>query len=269
MNLKQEIKQRLARMRNNPPPSFSFPTGCYGSAASILMFVGPSPGGHPDEPVETERNPKGRNPKGGILLWNEPFTEPYDEKKPKYWRGKYKYSIPILVETILGISLDEGGNKLYGFANFDWVPCPNEREVPEERMRQGEGDVLRVLENCEARVIIPVTKRTCERLHKVLRFHYDIQPIPCRECMIRMPSGRFHRKMDILRILSRKIQGTRDGQDLSGAVVIRCPQHPNRFENEDHARACAQAIRAVLEAVEKDEEIEIEITCQQCKAPLR
>jgi hypothetical protein len=255
------------------------------------MFVGPSPGGHPDEPVETERNPKGRNPKGGILLWNEPFTEPYDEENPNYWGGKYKYSIPILVETILGISLDKGGNKLYGFANFDWVPCPNEREVLEERMRQGEGDVLRVLENCEARVIIPVTKLAHKHLCNVLgsyyniqpilcsshldkgvkslRFHYEIQPIQCKKCNIQMPSDRFHREMDILRILSRKIQGTRDGQDLSGAVVIRCPQHPNRFENKAHAWACAQAIRAVLDALERGEEIEIEITCQQCKAPLR
>ena len=225
MALLQEIARRLENMRTNPPPQFSWPAGCYGSAASILVFVGPSPGGTAIEPVETERNPR-----GGLALWNQPFTEPYDDS-PDRWGGKYTYSIPCLVETILGVTLNDGGDRLYGFANFDWVHCPKETNVPEWRMQDGGNDVVRVLEESRARIIVPLTKGASGRLLRVLaEHHYLTISVPCN-AMIPMSPDRFHRQMDVA-----TVGGT---GPLSGAVVIRCPQHPNRVLNRMKRRVFA------------------------------
>jgi hypothetical protein len=129
----------------NPPLDLIWPEGCYGSAASALVFVGPSPGGTPP----TERVAENRSLRGGLALWNEPFSEPYDTASPNCWRRKYVYSIPTFVATILDLPLEDGTDKLYAFANFDWVQSPLEYAVSEERARTGAADVLRVLNSCQ------------------------------------------------------------------------------------------------------------------------
>jgi hypothetical protein len=100
---------------------------------------------------------------GGHRLWNEEFVEPY-APGPNGWGRKYRKNIPALVETICGLPLAKGAAKLYGFANFDWIPSPKEEEVCPKRMKQGETDVLRVLKLCRPRVIAGMTRQSHARL---------------------------------------------------------------------------------------------------------
>ena len=253
MTLDEDIVQRLETMSANPAPDLSWPTGCYGSAASILVFVGPSPGGSPSEPT-----PPPRNPSGGLALWNQAFSEPYDNS-PGHWGGKYTYSIPVLVETILGVPLHKGSDRLYAFANFDWVQSPQEQKVPANRMQAGERDVIRVLLDCKPRIIVPLTKGAHKRLLTVLSNHrYQTSQVTC-DAMVPISPGRFHRTLDVLKVDGRGV--------LATSVVIRSPQHPNRMLSKAHANACARAIRLAYEAVLEGRQ-RVEITTEQCTAPL-
>lgn len=222
-------------MKQNKMPQLSFPEGCYGSASAILVFVGTSPGGNSSLPINTKRDPN-----GGLALWNESFTEPFDDSA-NGWGGKYKYSIPLLIETILGISIKDEGDKLYAFANFDWVKCSKEDNVSKVRMSAGEDIVVGLLTDCKARVIIPLTIRAKEILYSALQRHdYILKKIPNTN-KIPIPGGKFHYGLDI-----SIIENT---GNLYKSIIIRCPQHPNRMLNKDHAKACALAIRSALDSI--------------------
>jgi hypothetical protein len=230
------MKNRLSKMREQPKPlDLAWPEGCYGSAQSILLFVGPSPGGT----VSSGHQAGERDPSGGYALWDEPFSEPYDTP-PTGWGRKYVYSIPSYIRTILGLHLDDAA-RLYGFANFDWVQSPTETRVSAERMTSGEKHVLHVLSSCDPRLVVPLTREASRRFRQLLSGSYKL--IPPRECraFIRVSARAYHRELEVYRL---------EGEGaLNGCVVIRSPQHPNRVLNRDHAERCARAIRQAFEQV--------------------
>ena len=233
---KAEIAERLRRMRTTPQPRKSWPEGCYGSALSWLLFVGPSPGGNPDEKHDLQR----RKRSGGLCLWNQAFDIPY-ANKPGAWGRKYRENIPALVETIIGLPLNKGSAKLYGFANFDWVPSPQEGRVSAKRLLQGEADVLKVLKLTRPRIIAPTTTLAHERLLQCLgRAGYRFFLPAEQSVRIRIdPAGvSFHTNLDVLKLKGRGV--------LSGSVVVRLPQHPARMLYRKHGHRCARAIRQSL-----------------------
>ena len=233
---KAEIAERLRRMRTTPAPRKSWPEGCYGSALSWLLFVGPSPGGKPGK----KHDPRRRKRTGGLCLWNQDFDTPYSSK-PGAWGGKYRVNMPVLVETIIGLPLAKGSSKLYGFANFDWVPSPQEGRVSSKRLLQGEADVLKVLKLTRPRIIAPTTTLAHERLLQCLgragyRFFRPVE----QSVRIRIdPAGvSFHTQLDVMKLKGRGV--------LAGSVVVRLPQHPARMLYRQHGHRCARAIRQAL-----------------------
>jgi hypothetical protein len=234
--LNAEVTDRLQRMRNDLPPRKTWPEGCYGSAASWLLFVGPSPGGKPQD----HHNLLRRKRTGGRCLWNVAFDEPYADR-PDAWGGKYRENIPVLVETIIGLPLHRGSAKLYGFANFDWIPSPKEGQVPRKRLLQGEADVLKVLKLTCPRIIAPTTALAYARLLRcLLREGYTFfTPAEQSACIRIDPRGTaFHTQMDAIKLKGHGV--------LSGSVVIRLPQHPARMLYRQHGHRCARAMRQAL-----------------------
>ena len=233
----KELRRRLMVMKKAEQVPRFWPEGCYGSALSWLMFVGPSPGGR----RSAARRPA-RAPTAGRRLWNTDFNEPY-AKGATGWLGKYRENIPVLVSTIVGLPLEKGSARLYGFANFDWVPSPREHQVSPARMKQGEKDVLAVLKSSRPQVIAALTQGSYSRLLKCLRREGYSFFFPARQevCIRIDPQGRaHHRSMDVLKLL-----GT--GR-LAGSVVVRLPQHPARMLYGGHGKRCARAVRkAVLQ----------------------
>jgi hypothetical protein len=244
-----EATKRLQQMRENDPPRQTWPEGCYGSALSWLLFVGPSPGGkHPPRLGRSSRHPS-----SGRCLWNQAFDQPYAEHQDA-WGGKYRENIPALVETIVGLRLSRGSAKLYGFANFDWVPSPQEGSVSRTRMAKGEAVVLRVLKQARPRIIAPTTMLAHSRLLRCLRRAGYTFFIPAEQSVrIRVdPKGSaFHTEMDALKIKGKGV--------LSGSVVVRLPQHPARMLFCQHGHRCARAVRqALLQVYSERRRLEIE-----------
>lgn len=240
---KVEIAKRLQRMRNSVAPRKTWPEGCYGSAASWLLFVGPSPGGR----IPTHQPHAPRQPKGGRCLWNKAFDDPYTNR-PNSWGGKYRENIPALVETIIGRKLAKGSARLYGFANFDWVPSPQEGRVPRKRLREGEADVIKVLKLARPRIIAPTTILAHERLMRCLRREGYTFFTPAEQSVrIRIdPHGEaFHTRLDAIKLKGRGV--------LSGSVVVRLPQHPARMLYRQHGHRCARAVRQALVQVYGEE----------------
>jgi hypothetical protein len=200
------------------------------------LFVGPSPGGKP----HGNHNPHRRKRTGGDYLWNTAFDAPY-ARRPEAWGGKYRENIPALVEIIVGLPLDQGSAKLYGFANFDWVPSPQEGRVPRGRLRQGEVDVIKVLKLTRPRIIAPTTALAHVRLVKCLRREGYTFFTPAEQSVrIRVdPRGKaFHTHLEALKLKGRGV--------LSGSVVVRLPQHPARMLYRQHGHRCARAVREAL-----------------------
>lgn len=207
------------------------------------MFVGPSPGGKPHQ--QHDRNQRRRT--GGLCLWNTDFDLPYT-RRPDAWGGKYRENIPALVETIIGLPLKKGSAKLYGFANFDWIPSPQEGRVPRKRLKQGEADVLKVLKLARPRIIAPTTSLAYEQLMRCLRQQGYRFFTPAEQAVrIRIdPRGAtFHTNLDAVKLKGRGV--------LSGSVVIRLPQHPARMLYRQHGHRCARAVRQALVQVYGEE----------------
>jgi len=234
--LKAEVTYRLRRMRDNVPTRKTWPEGCYGSALSWLLFVGPSPGGKPIGNHGIQR----RKRTGGQCYWDTAFDLPYS-RHPDAWGGKYRENMPVLIETIIGLSLEQGSAKLFGFANFDWIPSPKEGLVSSIRLKQGQVDVLKVLKLARPRIIAPTTAAAHARLLLCLRKAGYTFLIPSEQSVrIRIdPRGdSFHTQMDALKLKGRGM--------LAGTVVIRLPQHPARMLYRQHGHRCALAMRKAL-----------------------
>ena len=233
---KADIADRLRKMRDEAQPRKTWPEGCYGSALSWLLFVGPSPGGSPAESHDSSR----RKRTGGLYLWDKVFDAPY-ARRPDAWGGKYRENMPPLVETIIGLPLERGSAKLYGFANFDWIPSSQEEFVSRQRVRQGKVDVVKVMKLTRPRIIVPTTTKAYSLLRQTLHEegYTFFEPLE-QSVRIRIdPRGSaFHTHMDALKLKGRGV--------LSGSVVIRLPQHPARMLYRQHGHRCAQAMRKAL-----------------------
>lgn len=241
--LKTEVSARLRRMRTRAPARKTWPEGCYGSALSWLLFVGPSPGGH----SSGRQTDLPRNRMGGLCLWDTPFDKPYS-RSPGAWGGKYRENMPVLVETLIGLPLAKSA-KLFGFANFDWIPSSQEGKVSRKRLRQGEADVLKVLKLARPRIIAPTTTSAHTRLLSCLnREGYTFFVPTMQEVRIRIdPRGEsFHTRMDVLKLKGRG--------PLSDTVVIRLPQHPARMLYRQHGHRCARAMREALIQVYEEQD---------------
>ena len=224
-----EIKQRLARMRTKPAPLGQWPDGCSGSLCSWLMFVGPSPGGGKRSAPTT---PRQRN--GKWSLWNEDYLDPIEK-----WSNGFKNSMCHLVETITATSLAGGAAKVFGVINFDWIQNPDASCVPQERINQGEGDVIAILEQTQPRVIVPMERRSFDQLQKALiQRRYLLRFPDLTEVTIRINAKKNHTDLRAYTILNGK---------LNGSVVIKAPQHPARIYDKEYAIRCARAIRSALE----------------------
>lgn len=229
--------KRLNEMQSKPNPNLSWPLGCYGSARSCLLFLGISPGGKPDENKDyTERN------NDSIPYWNVAFSEPYDKQDPSFWGSKYAFSIPLLISSVLGHKLSEGSDKLYGFANFDWVPCGNEKQVPQERIKKGATDVWNVIMETKPIVLAALTIAAYLETKIMLEKQgIVISKTPEQKTKIKInDSGeRNHWYIDTHLIY--------DNDYGWNAILIRLPQHPAKMLNLGYAERCSRAFRKAIE----------------------
>ena len=125
----EEVRKRL-KAQLETKPSILWPEGCYGAINAPLLFVGPSPGGRGNGTYRP------RLKMDLYAYWNFDFIEPFQE-----WSNGFKISLKPIVETLLGLSLTNGGYKLFAFANFDWIQNPEASKVPENRMNEGTSEI--------------------------------------------------------------------------------------------------------------------------------
>jgi hypothetical protein len=183
---------------------------------SWLLFVGPSPGGRAES--------------GAV--------KPFDQ-----WSPGFRASLRVFVETIVGLRIEEGAGRLYGFANFDWAPNPDGADVPAERMTAGVPDVLRVLDQAIPKVVVTLEERSHRLLETALSTRYELLRTPVGEVFIRIGEGeqRAHRSISAFQLAGIG--------PLSGSIIVKSPQHPARIFNPDYASRCARALRSVVEQI--------------------
>ena len=227
----REIQQRLCLMQGRQAPSIVWPEGCYGSAGSWIVFVGPSPGGGSRNATPRDRVTDAETP-----LWNTDFLEPVSR-----WSNGFRASMQPLLECATGLPLLDGAAKLYAFVNFHWQQNPDAQNVREEGMRAGADDVVNVLSSIHPRLIVPMEMRTHNLLHEALTQcgYRTREPLEQDVAIQISAKGRFHRRMCTYSV---------DGSGpLSGSLVVKAPQHPARMFNRDYAFRCGAAIRSCAE----------------------
>src|SRR6266568_945785 len=233
----REIQERLCIMQSSEAPSGVWPEGCYGSAGSWVVFVGPSPGGR-------SRNAtlRGRIAGAGTPLWNTDYCDPVCR-----WSNGFRISMRPMLECATGLTFEDGAAKLYAFVNFHWQSNPEARNVPDEETRKGADEVVRVLSLIKPRLIVPMENRSHELLHKTLTDtdigYHTRKPLQQDVAIQINAKGWFHRRMCAYSI---------DGSGpLAGSIVVKAPQHPARIYNRDYASRCGIAIRLCAEQLFK------------------
>lgn len=142
------------------------------------------------------------------------------------------------MEALVGLRLHEGSDKLYAFANFDSLHCPQEQHVSPTRMKAGEDGVVHVLSECRARIIAPLmTKGAYTRLHASLEAHRYKMRAFTYEVIIPISDGRYHRRLDTL-----LVEGT---GVLAGSVIIRCPTPKPNAQRSPHERLCQRDAQSI------------------------
>lgn len=140
------------------------------------------------------------------------------------------------------MQLAEGADLLFAFANFDWIACPREEDVPANSMKGGEPDVLRVLEGAGPRVIVSMSRACHARLQKSLEGSgYTLHPslaVPV-QIPISDRGRRYHWVID-----AAVLGGN---GPLAQSVLVRSPQHPARMFRAEYAIRCASAMRHAVE----------------------
>jgi hypothetical protein len=225
-----EIQERLQRMRAQPYSGEPWPEGCYGSAASWLVFVGPSPGGG-----TTSASPRERLMSGGTPFWNADFSDPVEK-----WSKGFRTSMRPLVETIVGLPFDRGAAKVFSVLNFHWQQNPKAALVPEEGMRSGAAATRAVLECLRPRVVVSMEEKTdCLLRDLLVKAKYSLsEPAKCSALVSINTKGRAHRQL-------RGYLITGDGA-LANTIVVRSPQHPAWIHNAEYALRCARAIKSFV-----------------------
>jgi hypothetical protein len=85
------IDSRLSEMREKANPALRWDENCEGSARALVVFVGPSPGRHPDDKPGRRRLRKNCH----SALWNESYTAPLG------WSAGFRASFKPVVEALL------------------------------------------------------------------------------------------------------------------------------------------------------------------------
>jgi hypothetical protein len=246
----EAIEARLNEMRNNPKPAQEqeWADGCYGSLRSVLLFVGASPGTGGRK--FTDRHPRGMHTYE--VLWNEPYRVPYDEATGKvYWGTQYKRSIPPLLETITGHRLNDGLDKLYGFANFDWLPSGVGMETPVAAMRDGMPVIWNIISQTRPLLIVALQSNVFPLLRELIENHgFCVGEEPQQSTLIRTPRKKksYHRIVNVHRITTLDPNYT--------PILVRLPQHPAKMMMDvDYAYRCARAVRKACETAYYGEEM--------------
>lgn len=231
MLAKKEISRRLKEMENGSGPRKKWDETCAGSARSLVVFLGPSPGG----PAPKRRRPINKD--RIKPLWNKPFDEP--TISPKWSRG-FHVSFAPLVEEIIGTPFARSG-KLVGRANLDWISEPNSSKVAKKNMLKGMPSVLEMIEDCQPEVILSMGWDAHRAFREGLRSAgWSVSGWKTSDHPVTItpkPKKRVH----------KTIWGY-DATSPSGRIlrVVKLPQHPARIYREDYARRCGEAVRAVV-----------------------
>jgi hypothetical protein len=242
MFIKEEAKKRLEAQLILDKPDTIWPDGYYGAINAPLLFVGPSPGGGN---IDGEFAPRSKS--GANAYWNFDFVEPFKE-----WSNGFRNSLKPIIESLLDISLEEGGYKLFAFANFDWIQNPDASKVPEARMQEGIDEVKALINVMNPKIIIALEKRAYKILVKLfLQEGYKLLPPITKNVHILYTKSRFHHDIDCW-----TIEG--NGK-LKGSLLVRSPQHPARIFNAEYAKRVSTALKEACIALWTNQSLNIEL----------
>ncbi|MCK4790190.1 MAG: hypothetical protein KAV87_41005, partial [Desulfobacteraceae bacterium] len=166
--LEMGLRERLLEMENKSKPDIKpWREAIYGSMRSWLVFVGPSPGGSGKKTVKDDVNrPPGEEIKD--QTWNEPLTRPFK------WGSHCRSTMPILIETITGLTARDGAYKIYGVANFDYIGNSKADTIKEERIIAGIPHVRDFLNLTKPKVMVAIHKRAYDKLIDFLGEEYTL-----------------------------------------------------------------------------------------------
>ena len=239
---KEEILERLREQRELPKPTVEWPDGCYGAINAPLLFVGLSPGGGT---VKSEYKPRMRKTENAY--WNVDYIEPFVE-----WSNGFKNSLKPIVESLLDITLEEGGYKLFAFANFDWIQNPVASEVPESRIKEGIDEVKHLINAVSPKIIVALQKRAYKYLVTLLQEQsYQLEYSESKSAKIRANKNSFHWELD-----ASLIKGY---GELNGCALLRSPQHHARIFSSEYAARVSQALRMALSSLIEGKKLQIEL----------
>ena len=237
-----EINARLRMMRKQADPGRRWDQQCEGSAAALVVFVGPSPGTNPSDPAV--RAPRRRN--CCRALWNQSFADPLG------WSPGFRISFAPLVEALFETNWSRA-NKLIARANLDWYGNPEASKVPEQRMLDGAPSVLRLIEDCEPQLVLPMERRAFWVLQTAMvKAGWKTAPCDVDRFSVRISrkSKRRHREIFCFRATSP------DGRQLA---VIKLPQHPAKMLEADYGTRCGAAVRTASIQIARRLEIDVSV----------
>jgi hypothetical protein len=234
------VIRRLELMNTEPNPHITWDEECYGSARSLVVFVGPSPGG------QKPFNRWDRNTQCNGALWNQPFNEPLK------WSPGFRASFRPLVQALLGQDYGTAG-KLIAIANFDWIPNPRSQDVPVRYMWQGRPSVLHMVNIARPQLVIAMEAKAYMVLEiALISDQYNISSVTVGNFMLQISDvgqPRFH----------RGIQAFRAERGDHSLVVIRSMQHPAHIYDADYASRCGRAIRIAANQISANEPVNVPV----------
>lgn len=222
---RNDVTARLRLMSRSRVPRILWDQQCDGSAGALVVFVGPSPGFNP-------RDTKRRRPRirrHSKALWNQKYEDPLG------WAGGFKTGFKPMVESLLGAGWGRA-SKLIARGNLDWFGNPVSADVPEKFMRKGAPSVLRMIEDCQPSVVVPMDKRAFDVTHWALSQEgYELL-----ECEV----ARFHVRINNGTSRHRQIYCfVAVGKHGQRIIVIKMPQHPAKLMHAGYASRCGTAVR--------------------------
>lgn len=226
----ETVRKRIEEMEKNPPPKIKWDEPCEGSGRSLVIFVGPSPGG--ERATGTREMEKNKfSP-----LWGKAYTDPL------CWSRGFKVSFKPLVEAFFGAEYEKAG-KLIGRANLDWHGEPESKNVPLHRMCEGFPSTLKMIEVCEAQILLAMDWKAFRVLHEMLgksNGSYRVSEKKKIEKVVRIPgkSERSHRSIHVFVATDKKERRI---------LVMKLLQHPARMYSEEYGKLSGEALRRAAE----------------------
>ena len=233
MDFESEINKRLAEMKNSEDPNATlWPEKCMGSRKSLVIFVGPSPGGD----VELDRRPRKLHYEKP--LWNIPYMEPIQE-----WSTGFKQSFKPIVEEVLGQDYEISG-RLVSVVNMDWMQNPESKNVVREHMKEGCSHILPVIKETKPLLIIPMDQKTFNLFKAALIIDgFDLDPIVEDEVYIKI----YEKDGNIAE--HSNIKAFKANKDNLSFLVINSFQHPSHIYNKEYATRIGKAIRLAADQI--------------------